>query len=58
MKRDGLAAGTVALAPGKAQSSFEGVLEVTQPGTYELTLYAFDPSNGNAGVDTVTFVAR
>ena len=58
VKRDGQAAGTVTLAPGKMASSFEGTLEVTAPGTYEITLYAFDPANGNAGVDSVGFVAR
>ena len=45
VKRDGQAAGTVTLAPGETVSSFEGVLEVTAPGTYEVTLYAFDPAH-------------
>lgn len=58
VKRDGLAAGTVTLVPGKAASSFEGTLEVTAPGTYVVTLYAFDPANGNAGVDSVGFMVR
>lgn len=58
VKRDGQATGTVRLAPGKMTSSFEGVLEVTTPGTYEVTLYAFDPANGNAGVDSVGFMVR
>ena len=58
VKRDGLAAGAVTLAPGKTASSFEGALEVTTPGTYEVTLYAFDPANGNAGVDSVGFTVR
>ena len=58
VKRDGQAAGTVTLSPGKMASSFEGTLEATVPGTYEVTLGAFDPANGNAGVDTVGFVVR
>ena len=58
VKRDGQMAGTVTLVPGKTASSFEGMLEVTAPGTYEVTLYAFDPANGNAGVDSVGFMAR
>ncbi|HEY6000836.1 MAG TPA: hypothetical protein VI078_16235 [bacterium] len=58
VKRDGAAAGTVALAPGTAQSSFEGTLELTHPGSYDVTLYAFDPVTGNAGVDRVAFTAR
>lgn len=58
VKRDGQAAGTVTLTPGKTASSFEGTLEVTAPGTYEITLYAFDPVTGNAGVAFVGFTAR
>lgn len=58
VKRDGRAAGAVTLVPGKTASSFVGTLEVTLPGTYEVTLYAFDPANGNAGVDSVDFTAR
>ena len=58
VKRDGQAAGTVMLVPGKMASSYEGTLEVTAPGTYEITLYAFDRANGNAGVDAVGFMVR
>ena len=58
VKREGQAAGTVTLVPGKTASSYEGTLEVTAPGTYEITLYAFDPANGNAGVDAVGFMVR
>ncbi|HWR98699.1 MAG TPA: hypothetical protein VN317_09795 [Candidatus Methanoperedens sp.] len=58
VKRDGQPAGSVTLAPGKTASSFEGTLAVTAPGTYEVTVYAFDPANGNAGVDFVSFTAR
>ena len=58
VKRDGQPAGTVSLTPGAMTSSFEGTLEVTAPGTYEITLYAFDPANGNAGVDSVGFRVR
>lgn len=58
VKRDGQAAGTVTLAPGAAASSFEGTLELTAPGAYEVTLYAFDSANGNAGVDSAGFMVR
>ena len=58
VKRDGQTAGTVTLAPGKMTNSFEGALEVTAPGTYEVTLYAFDPASGNAGVDFVGFMVH
>ena len=58
VKRDGQAVGAVTLVPGKMASSYEGTLEVSAPGTYEITLYAFDPANGNAGVDAVGFMVR
>lgn len=39
---------------GKA-SQFEGTLELDQPGSYEATVYAYDPETGNTGLDTTTF---
>ena len=35
-----------------------GLALAATPGTYEVTLYAFDPANGNAGVDSVGFMLR
>ena len=32
-------------------------VDVTTPGTYEVVCYAYDPRNGNTGLDTVTFMA-
>ena len=58
VKRDGQAAGTVTLSPGKLTSSFEGEFETARPGTYEVVFTAFDPANGNAGVDLVTFTVQ
>jgi hypothetical protein len=58
VKIDGRPAGEMALAPGTAASSFEGALEAREPGTYEVTLCAFDPATGNAGVDYVTFTVH
>jgi hypothetical protein len=39
-------------------STFEGELSVQQKGTYEVTVTAFDPSTGNAGVDHTTFIVE
>lgn len=35
-------------------SQFTGTLTVSQPGTYEITVYAFDSETGNAGLDITT----
>lgn len=32
-------------------------VDVATPGTYEVVCYAYDPDNGNTGLDTVTFMA-
>lgn len=58
VKRDGRPAGDFALAPGPAASSFVGTLTAGEPGTYEVTVSAFDPATGNAGVDRVEFEVR
>lgn len=39
-------------------SQFKGSLEVDQSGTYEVVVYAYDPSSGNTGLDRVTFVVK
>ncbi|MFP2924413.1 hypothetical protein ACLESO_04185 [Pyxidicoccus sp. 3LG] len=39
-------------------STFEGELAVVQKGAYEVTVTAFDPATGNAGVDSTTFVVE
>jgi len=36
-------------------SQFTGTLSVAEPGTYEVTVYAYDPQTGNTGLDTTTF---
>ncbi len=36
-------------------SQFTGKLSVAEPGTYEVTVYAYDPQTGNTGLDTTTF---
>lgn len=56
--KDGKPLGEVTLVPGKAASSFEGVLDLAEAGDYQVTLFVFDPANGNAGVDIVSFMVR
>lgn len=38
---------------GKA-SQFEGEIPVDEPGVYDVTVHAYDPHNGNTGVDRTT----
>jgi len=56
IRRNGAPAGSVALAYAGSTSQFAGVLTVETPGTYEAVVYAYDPSNGNTGLDRTTFV--
>jgi len=56
LKRNGEPAGDVALSYAGAVSQFQGVVEAAEPGIYEATVYAYDASNGNTGVDSVTFI--
>ena len=37
-------------------SQFEASLEVNRAGLYQVTVYAYDPANGNTGVDRTTFI--
>lgn len=37
-------------------SRFEATWTATQPGTYRVTVYAFDPGDGNAGLDETVFL--
>lgn len=36
-------------------SQFRGVVPIDEKGVYELTVYAYDPTNGNTGLDRTTF---
>jgi hypothetical protein len=46
---------TVPLAYANKPSAFEGSLNITKEGAYELTVYSFDPVTGNSGVDKTFF---
>lgn len=58
VKRNGVLSETVPLRFAGKTSTFEGNLEVTKTGVYEVTVYSFDPATGNAGVDETTFMVR
>jgi hypothetical protein len=56
IKRNGEPAGEISLNYTGSTSQFAGKLKVEQPGTYEAIVYAYDPNNGNTGLDKVTFI--
>lgn len=56
--RDGAQVATVPLAYAGTASQFAVDWTAPEPGTYEAAVYAFDPSNGNTGVDLTTFVVQ
>lgn len=39
-------------------SRFRAEYHATEPGVYQVTVYAFDPANGNTGLDHTTFIMR
>jgi hypothetical protein len=53
---DGKTVETIPLSYANRPNTFEGRLEVTAEGAYEMTVYAFDPATGNSGVDRTTFL--
>ena len=57
IERDGVVVGEAALAYAGETSQFEATIEV-EPGVYVATLYAYQPSTGNTGLDKTTFIVR
>lgn len=55
--RDGAKAESVLLSFAGEVSTFEGEIEIVEPGEYAVDLYAYDPSSGNTGVTHFTFQA-
>jgi hypothetical protein len=55
VRHNGKVMGTVPLAYANKPSYFEGIVEVDKGGSYELTVYAYDPATGNTGLDKTTF---
>ncbi|MGV7222196.1 MAG: hypothetical protein ACQ9MH_11780 [Nitrospinales bacterium] len=55
VKRDGVPAGNATFSYAGSTSQFSGTLHVKEPGIYKAIIYAYDPNNGNTGLDTITF---
>jgi len=55
--RNGEPVGALPLAFTGTASEFAADWTISQPGVYEATVYAFQPANGNTGVDNVAFIA-
>jgi hypothetical protein len=58
VKRDGKPVATVDLPFAGQTSQFATALPVEAPGTYDVTVYAYDKSNGNTGLDRTTFIVQ
>lgn len=56
LKRNGNPTGEWPLTYAGTRSQFEASITLDEPGAYEAIVYAYDPSNGNTGLDTVTFI--
>lgn len=52
---DGSSMDSIPLVYVGKTSEFQGLLEVTDPGLYEAVVYAYDPANGNTGLDRAHF---
>ncbi len=55
VKHNGEVIDTLPLSYANKTSTFEGKLDVTKEGVYELIVYSYDPDTGNTGVDKTTF---
>ena len=56
IKRNGEPAGEIPLNYAGETSQFAGTFVAKEPGAYQATVYAYDPANGNTGVDATTFI--
>jgi hypothetical protein len=56
VSRDGRGLGEVPLTFAGKPSQFATELEVAGAGSYEVVVYAYDPANGNTGLDRTTFL--
>ena len=54
--RDGKRLGEVPLEYAGAESLFQAAFPVDEAGIYEVAVFAYDPANGNTGVDRTTFI--
>jgi hypothetical protein len=58
LRRNGEPAGTYELSYAGETSQFAGSVPVAGPGAYEVIVYAYDPVNGNTGLDRTTFIVE
>jgi hypothetical protein len=58
VKKNGKPVGEIPLTYTGETSQFGSSLDVQGEGVYQVTVYAFDPSNGNTGVDTTTVIVQ
>ena len=56
LKKNGKDVGVLPMHYAGKKSQFSGSWKVNNPGLYEAIVYAYDPSNGNTGLDRVTFI--
>lgn len=56
VKHNGQRVRELSLAYAGQPSQFEATLDLPEPGTYELVVYAYDPASGNTGLDRTTLV--
>ena len=56
VKHNGVLSDEIPLTFANKANTFEGTLDVTKEGSYEVIVYSFDPMSGNAGVDKTTFM--
>lgn len=59
VKKDGRTIATLPLKYTGLASQFQTTFTVNKgPGVYRAIVYAYDPANGNTGLDTVTFIIK
>jgi hypothetical protein len=58
MMKYGKSVGEFPLQYAGQSSQFNVSLPVMSKGVYDITVYAYDPSNGNTGLDKATFVVE
>jgi hypothetical protein len=55
--KDGEAFGEISLV-NPSQNTFTGTLDISEAGYYQITVYAYNSTTGNTGVDTINYVVR
>ena len=55
VNRDGWQMGSVPGRYSGSRSYFIFDCDIQEPGSYEVVVYAYDPKNGNTGLDRVCF---